>query len=95
KWSRADTVNYLDAATGLPRARLEMAVDRSAVSPGEAAADILGRNEIWRLRARAEQVLGASFSLPSFHAAILSGGPRPFSLVEADIDKWMTAQLPD
>ncbi|MEM7661617.1 MAG: DUF885 family protein [Pseudomonadota bacterium] len=93
RWSRREAVDYLVTTTGLPESVMEAEVDRYTVWPGQAAAYMIGRNEIVRLRTRAEEVLGSNFDLPRFHHAILSGGPRPFEFVEADIDAWVAEEL--
>ena len=73
---------------------METEVDRYAVWPGQATAYMIGRERIWDLRKKATNTLGNQFDLAAFHHAILSGGPRPLDILEADVDRWISAQLP-
>lgn len=93
EWSRQKAVDYLVSVTGHSEQAMADEVDRYSVWPGQAVAYMVGRNEIIRLRTRAEGVLGSRFNLAGFHHAILAGGPRPFSYVEADIDAWIVEEL--
>ena len=92
RWSRTRAVDYLVETTGQSRTAMESEVDRYAVWPGQAVAYMVGRQFIWEQRQRSQQALGVKFDLPSFHDAILSNGPRPLHLIEADIDDWIIAQ---
>ena len=94
RWTREETVDYLVDITGQPRSAMETEVDRYAVWPGQATSYMIGRERIWVLRRNAMNTLGDQFDLAAFHHAILSGGPRPLDILEADIDRWITAQLP-
>ncbi|MEM7004625.1 MAG: DUF885 domain-containing protein [Pseudomonadota bacterium] len=93
RWSRDEAVDYLVSVTGFSETAMMAEVDRYTVWPGQAVAYMIGRNEIIRLRNRAEEVLGSRFELTEFHDAILSGGPRPFKFVEQDIDAWIASEL--
>ncbi len=95
RWTREDAVAYLASTTGLPLSAIEAEVDRYAVWPGQAAAYMLGRLEILRLRQRAEDILGERFSRAAFHDVLLASGPRPFPFVEKDIDNWISEELAD
>ena len=94
RWTRQQTVDYLVTVTGQPRSAMETEVDRYAVWPGQAAAYMIGRERIWALRTKAMNTLGDQFDLAAFHHAILSGGPRPLDILDADIERWIAAQLP-
>ena len=94
RWTREETIAYLIDVTGQPRSAMETEVDRYAVWPGQAAAYMIGRERIWKLRRDAMNALGDQFDLAAFHHAILSGGPRPLHILDADIQRWIAAQLP-
>jgi uncharacterized protein (DUF885 family) len=47
------------------------------------------------LRERAERVLGPDFDFVEFHDTVLTGGPRPLSILEKDIERWYTAKIRD
>lgn len=93
RWSRDEAIDYLIEVTGQPREAMEREVDRYAVWPGQSASYMIGRDQIVRLRRRAEAVLGDQFDLPTFHDVILSKGPRPQSLIEQDVDQWLAQYL--
>ncbi|MEO1028584.1 MAG: DUF885 domain-containing protein, partial [Pseudomonadota bacterium] len=93
RWSREEAISYLVDTTGQPRAMMEREVDRYAVWPGQSASYMIGRDQIVRLRRRAEAVLGNQFNLADFHEVILQGGPRPPDLMEADVDRWLAEFL--
>jgi uncharacterized protein (DUF885 family) len=62
--------------------------------PGQALAYLTGKLEIARLRDEARSRLGASFSLPDFHAAILDNGSLPLPTLTRSIDAWLDRQAP-
>lgn len=94
KWTRAETVAYLQTTTGLGPQEIESEVDRYAIWPGQACAYMTGRETIRRLRTGAQQQLRASFDIKAFHQAILAPGPRPLPVLEADIADWIASQRP-
>jgi uncharacterized protein (DUF885 family) len=61
--------------------------------PGQALAYKIGQLKIRELRTRAEQKLGDKFDVRAFHGAVLVDGPLPLNMLEAKIDRWITAQL--
>ena len=94
KWTRADTVSYLIATTGMSSQTIEADVDRYAIWPGQACSYVAGRETIRRLRAGAQQQLKAGFDIRAFHQAILGPGARPLPVLEADIADWIASQRP-
>ncbi len=88
RWSRERAVDYLTETTGLPRDAMEREVARYAVWPGQAASYYYGRQRLLEIRERAEAVLGGRFDATAFNSTVLTGGPRPFSQVEADVEDW-------
>src|SRR5439155_862111 len=58
-WTRDDGIQFLEAHTRVPQIRAEVPVDRYPVWPAQGLSYALGRLEIRRLRALAEQTLGA------------------------------------
>jgi uncharacterized protein (DUF885 family) len=61
--------------------------------PGQALAYKIGQLKIRELRTRAEQKLGDKFDVRAFHSAVLVDGSLPLNMLEAKIDRWITAQL--
>jgi uncharacterized protein (DUF885 family) len=94
KWKRQQAIDYLVNTVGLALPNAELEVDRYAIRPGLACAYMTGRETIRRLRATAQRDLKTSFDLKGFHEAILAPGPRPMSVVEADIAAWIESRKP-
>ena len=94
-WSRQQAIDYLVTVTGQPETQMAQEVDRYTVWPGQAAAYWIGRKRMLDLRERAERVLGPDFDFVEFHDTILTGGPRPLSILEKDIERWYTAKIRD
>ena len=92
-WSRQDAIDYLVSVTGQPATQMAQEVDRYTVWPGQAAAYWIGRKQILDLRERAERVLGPDFDFVEFHDVVLTGGPRPLSILESDVERWYTNKI--
>jgi uncharacterized protein (DUF885 family) len=78
--------------TAESRAFIESEVDRYIITPGQATAYMIGRLEIQRLRAQAEQRLGDRFDIRAFHDQVLGDGSVPLGLLRRNIEAWMAAQ---
>jgi uncharacterized protein (DUF885 family) len=61
------------------------------VWPGQALGYKVGQLKLRELRGRAEAKLGKRFDLRAFHDAVLIGGPRPMSALEAGIDRFIAS----
>lgn len=85
-WTRKQATKYL-GERNLGWALGE--IDRYTARPGQALSYKVGEQEIWRLRRRAEAVLGKSFDVRRFHDAILRDGPLPLAVLSAKIDHWI------
>ena len=91
-WSRDQAITYMLANSGMGRTDAATEVDRYIAIPGQALAYKIGALAIQRLRARAEQQLGARFDIRAFHEQILGSGALPLPVLEAKIDRWITAR---
>ncbi len=94
RWSRQEAVDYMTSTVGLSQQVAELEVDRFAIRPGLGTSYMLGREAIRRMRIAAQKELGERFDLKAFHAAVLSSGPRPLPVLEADIKAWVEGQRP-
>ena len=54
---------------------------------------MIGYLEITRLRAKAQQALGARFDLRAFHDRILEDGAMPLPALRAKIEAWIRTAL--
>ncbi len=93
RWSLDQTAAYLTETTGLPMPLMREAALRITASPGRAAARMIGYRRLVALKTRARAVLGNQYDETSFQSVLLTGGPRPFRLIERDVERWYEAQL--
>jgi uncharacterized protein (DUF885 family) len=90
-WTREQAIDYIREHTRVPRLRAEVGVDRYPMSPGQGLSYGLGRLEIRRLRALAEQALGPRFDIKTFHDRVLEDGAVPLPLLRTKIERWIAA----
>ena len=90
-WTREQSIAYIREHTRVPRLRAEVGVDRYPVWPAQGLSYALGRLEIRRLRALAEQRLGSQFDVRAFHDHVLEAGAVPLPLLRANITRWLDA----
>src|SRR6267378_334882 len=90
-WTRAQSIDYIREHTRVPLLRAEVGVDRYPVWPAQGLSYGLGRIEIRRLRALAEQTLGAKFDIRAFHDRVLENGAVPLPMLRAAIYRWLDA----
>jgi uncharacterized protein (DUF885 family) len=88
-WSREQALEFAVAHVPMPREFLANEIDRYVVMPGQALSYLTGKLEILRIRDQAQQQLGAAFSLPAFHAAVLDHGSLPMPTLALSIDGWL------
>ena len=92
-WTRQQAIEYMTAATGMERNRLEWEVDRYISQPGQALAYMIGQLKFIELREKARAALGERFDLRRFHMAVLDSGPLPLDLLERLVDTWIAQQV--
>ncbi|WP_236791604.1 DUF885 family protein [Amycolatopsis sp. GM8] len=90
-WSRQQAVDYLRANTPMAPVEIELEIDRYASIPGQALSYMVGRLEIQRVRAEAEQALGAAFDIRDFHDTVLGQGILPLSVLDAVVRDWVAS----
>ena len=88
-WSRQQAIDYMLAHTAQSQAFVESEVDRYIITPGQATSYMVGRLEIERLRAEAEQRLGKRFDIRAFHDRVLEDGSIPLGLLRSNIERWL------
>lgn len=89
-WSREQAVRYMVDNSPLTEGVVRPEIDRYLVTPGQACSYMVGRLEIQRMRAEAEQRQGADFSVKAFHSAVLDSGALPLGV----LDDVVRARLP-
>ena len=90
-WTREQAITYIREHTRVPRLRAEVGVDRYPMRPAQGLSYGLGRLEIRRLRALAQQALGARFDIKVFHDRVLANGAVPLPVLRAEIERWLSA----
>jgi uncharacterized protein (DUF885 family) len=77
QWTRQQAIDY-----GIPVAEVE----RYVVMPGQACAYKIGELEILAQRGKAQQALGARFSMKQFHNLLLRTGTVPLAVLRQVVD---------
>jgi uncharacterized protein (DUF885 family) len=90
-WSRQQAIDYMLANSGMGRTDATAEVERYIAIPGQALAYKIGALTIQRLKAKAQQALGARFDPREFHAQVLMTGALPLPVLERKIDDWIAA----
>ncbi|MEU4249909.1 DUF885 domain-containing protein [Amycolatopsis sp. NPDC026612] len=89
-WSRRQAIDYLAEHTPMARLEIEAEIDRYAADPGQALGYMVGRLEIQRLRAEAEQALGEAFDVREFHDVVLGSGTLPLPVLSGVVADWVS-----
>jgi uncharacterized protein (DUF885 family) len=89
RWTREQAVSYMVAEIGLVESEAVIEVERYFVDPAQALAYTVGMNKILELRERAKTTLGPKFDLRDFHAAVLTNGSMPLTVLERVIDDYI------
>ena len=92
-WSRDAAIEFLLAQTAQNTENAASEIDRYIATPGQATSYMIGRLEIQRLRALAQQRLGSSFSVAAFHDIVLGSGMTPLQQLARSIDVWLERSL--
>ena len=88
-WTRDEAIEYMLAHSPMSRTQVEGEIDRYIGSPGQALGYMMGRLEIDRIRAEAEEKLGAEFDIKKFHDVVLSTGSVPISTLNRVVTEWL------
>jgi len=91
-WSRERAEACFLENSALAPHNIRTEVDRYISWPGQALAYKIGELKILELRRRAEDALGDKFSIRDFHDAVLLEGGMPLSILEKQIDSWITKE---
>jgi len=92
-WSFDRATEYFAEHTGRPYGESQYNILRYAAWPGQSTAYMVGRLEILRLRARAQEALGEAFDLTEFHSAVLEDGSVPLEILGRLIDEYIDGVL--
>jgi uncharacterized protein (DUF885 family) len=90
-WSREQGIKYFMDNSGQSATDSKNEVERYIAIPGQALAYKIGQLTIRRLRSKAEAELGAKFDIRAFHDQVLMSGALPLDVLEAKINRWISA----
>lgn len=91
RWTREQAIDYMRANTGMGEKEVTAEIERYLVMPGQALAYKVGMLKILELRERAKTKLGDDFDLRDFHDLLLKNGSMPMTLLERQVDEWISA----
>ena len=81
-WSRQQAIDYMLENSPMAEGVVRPEIDRYICSPGQATSYMIGRLEIQRMRAEAEQRQGDAFEVKKFHSAVLDSGSLPLGVLD-------------
>jgi uncharacterized protein (DUF885 family) len=87
-WTRQQAIDYMLAHTAEDKDDVASEVDRYIIYPGQATAYMLGKLEIAKARAEAQQAMGRKFDIKQFHDRVLEDGAVPVSFLHKKISEW-------
>ena len=90
-WTRQQAIDYFVANSPMTLGTIEGEVDRYIGMPGQALAYMVGRLEIMKYRAEAEETMGDRFDIKGFHDTVLGSGLVPLPTLERMVKEWATA----
>ena len=93
-WTREQAIDYMLGHSGMGKTDATAEVERYIAIPSQATAYKIGALTIQKLRKRAEAELGPKFDIRDFHGQVLMTGALPLSILEAKIDRWISAKKP-
>ena len=91
-WTREQAIQFLVDHAGLSRVEASEEADRYVAIPAQALAYKIGQRDISALREQAKAALGDKFDIRRFHEAVLKDGAMPLAILDAKIDRWITAE---
>ncbi len=92
-WSRQQALDYAVANVPTSLKSITAEVDRYIGLPGQALAYMIGRKEIVKMRARAEQTMGDAFDIKGFHDTVLGSGALPLPVLSNLVDDWAAGRV--
>jgi uncharacterized protein (DUF885 family) len=93
-WDVDTGVRWMLEHSSMTRDQAAAEVERYVAYPGQALSYKLGELKIRELRQRAVQELGSKFDIKAFHDQILLGGSMPLTILEQNVDRWISAARP-
>ena len=92
-WTRQQAIDYFKANAAKSEQDIINEIDRYISWPGQALAYKIGQLKMLELQQKAKARLGEKFDIRAFHDTMLGAGSVPLSVLEANIDTWITKQI--
>lgn len=92
KWPRDKVVQFFHDHSTIDEPSVQAETDRYIAIPGQALGYKVGQLTISRLRAEAQEALGAKFDIRGFHDEVLGAGALPLDVLEKRIDAWIASK---
>ena len=89
-WDFEKAYTFMVENTGMSERDSQYEAARMAVMPGQAVSYYIGYKKILELREKANVALGEKLDLREFHDAILRTGPAPLSVLEQEVDRYIS-----
>jgi uncharacterized protein (DUF885 family) len=90
-WTRQQAIDFFAENSPQNLSGISEEVDRYIGLPGQALAYMIGRLEIMRMRAEAEEAMGDRFDIKGFHDTVLCSGLVPLDTLDRMIKEWAAA----
>ena len=92
RWSREQAISYMAEETGSAESEVIAEIERYMTWPGQALGYKLGMLKILALREHAQKILAENFELSVFHDVVLLGGAVPMTVLDRNVNLWITEQ---
>ncbi len=92
RWTREQAVRFFVDVNGSNPQEVASEVDRYCSWPGQACGYEVGHQEIVRLRARAQEALGARYDLRAFNDTVVLGGNVPLDVLALNVDAYIRSR---
>jgi uncharacterized protein (DUF885 family) len=90
RWTRQQAIQWFASTNGSSVDEVTSEVDRYCAWPGQACGYKVGHSEINRLRAQAQQALGAKFDLRQFNDAVVKAGGVPMVVLARNVEGFIS-----
>jgi len=91
-WTREQAIKFSLDNEAESEADITAEVERYMAIPGQALSYKIGQLKIIEIRKRAEEILGAKFSIQKFHDEVLIDGCLPMDVFENKMNEWIKEQ---
>jgi uncharacterized protein (DUF885 family) len=88
-WTREQAITYMSANRPVGETVAIAETERYIANPGQALAYKMGALKIQELKDRAAAALGSRFDVRAFHSEVLTNGPLPLDVLDAEVDRWI------